>query len=80
MHDTKTYFASADAIGYFFKESINNRDSAWELIGSLGYHITPGLAISGDISYGQNPQFDDELKGVLRLTFNTNITGKGGTK
>jgi len=80
MHDTKGYFAALDAIGYFFKKSINDKASAWELTGSLGYHITPALALSGDISYGQNPQFDDDLKGLLRLTYNMNFTGKGGTK
>ena len=80
MRDTKTYFAALDGVGYFFKKNVNNKDSAWETIASLGYHLTPGLALSGDISYGQNPQFNDEVKGLLRLTFNTNITEKGGKK
>ena len=80
MHDTKGYFAALDAIGYFFKKNINDRSSAWELTGSLGYHITPALALSGDLSYGQNPQFDDDLKGLLRLTYNMNYTAKGGPK
>jgi hypothetical protein len=78
MHETKGYFASADAIGYFFKERINNKKSAWEVIGSLGYHITPALALSGDLSYGKNPQFIDDLKGLVRLTYN--YTAKGGAK
>lgn len=80
MHDTKGYFAALDAIGYFFRKNINDRSSAWELIGSLGYHITPALALSGDISYGQNPQFDDDLKGLIRLTYDMNYIGKGATK
>lgn len=80
MRDSKTYFAAVDAIGYFFKQNINGKSSAWEFITSLGYHLTPDLVLSGDISYGQNPQFNDEVKGLLRLTFNTNIAGKGGTK
>lgn len=79
MRDSKSYFASADLIGYFFKEKVANRSSAWEALGSLGYHLTPALALSGDLSYGRNPQYDDELRGLIRLTYNT-TTGKGGTK
>ncbi len=80
MHDTKSYFAAVDAIGYFFKERINNVSNAWEVVTSLGYHLTPDLALSGDISYGKNPQFTDDLKGLVRLTYNMNYTGKGDKK
>ena len=80
MHDTKGYFSALDAIGYFFKQDINGRPSALELIGSLGYHITPAIALSGDISYGKNPQFVDELKGLIRLTCNMTYPGIGGKK
>jgi hypothetical protein len=79
MHDTKSYFASVDLIDYIFKKPVENRDSAWEALGSLGYHLTPDLAISGDLSYGQNPQYNDEVKGLIRLTYNM-ISGKGATK
>ena len=79
MRDTKSYFASLDVIDYIFKQPVENKDSAWEGSGSLGYHLTPALAISGDLSYGQNPQYNDEVKGLIRLTYNMN-TGKGATK
>ena len=75
LHDTKRYFASLDAIGYFLKSK-----SAWEGTASLGYHLTPSLALSGDISYGRNPEFSDESKGLLRLTYNTTFDSKGGEK
>ncbi len=80
MRDTKTFFGALDAIGYIFKEKINNEKSAWETIGSVGYHITPALALSGDLSYGQNPQYNDDLKGLVRLTYNMNYSGKGDAK
>jgi hypothetical protein len=79
MHDTKSYFASLDVIGFFFKKPVENRDNAWETQGSLGYHLTPALALSGDLSYGQNPQYNDEFKGLIRLTYNMTC-GKGATK
>jgi hypothetical protein len=79
MRDSKTYFASLDVIDYIFKEPVENKNSAWEGSGSLGYHLTPAFAISGDLSYGQNPQYNDEVKGLIRLTYNM-TTGKGETK
>jgi hypothetical protein len=80
MHDTKSYFAAVDAIGYIFNKDIYNEGSAWETMLSLGYHITPNLALSGDISYGRNPQFTEELKGLVRLTYNMTLDCKGGKK
>jgi hypothetical protein len=80
MHDTKGYFAAIEGIGYFFKEKINNEKNAIEGSLSLGYHLTPALALSGDISYGQNPDFKDETKGLVRLTYNMTFDSIGGKK
>lgn len=80
MHDTKTYFAALDAIDYIFNDKIFNENSAWEAIASLGYHITPALALSGDLSHGRNPQFIEETRGLVRLTYNMTYSGKGGRK
>lgn len=80
MHDTKTYFAALDALGYLFKEKIYGEKTAWEGTVSLGYHLTPYLTLSGDISHGRNPEFIAETKGLLRLTCNMTFDGKGGKK
>jgi hypothetical protein len=83
MHDTKTYFAAVDVIDYIFKDKVYNTTDVWEAMVSLGYHITPRLAVSGDVSYGKNPQYDEEIKGLIRLTYNGNYTfsdSKGGMK
>jgi hypothetical protein len=80
MHDTKTYFAAVDAIDYIFKERVNNEKSAWEAMASLGYHLTPELAVSGDFSYGRNPDFIEDIKGLVRLTYNMTFDSKGGKK
>jgi hypothetical protein len=80
LHDTKTYFAALDAIDYIFKEKVFNEKQAWEAMTSLGYHITPGLAVSGDFSYGRNPEFTEEIKGLVRLTYNMTFDSKGGKK
>ncbi|MDA8414862.1 MAG: hypothetical protein M0023_13865 [Desulfobacteraceae bacterium] len=80
LHDTRTYFAAVDVIDYLFKEKVYNEKSAWEATLSLGYHITPDLAASGDFSYGRNPQFTEEIKGLVRLNYNMAFDSKGGMK
>ncbi|MBK5275267.1 MAG: hypothetical protein JJE30_09485 [Desulfuromonadales bacterium] len=80
MHDTKTYFASVDVLDFIFNDKINNEKNAWEAQASLGYHFTPALAVSGDFSYGRNPEFTEEIKGLVRLTYNMTFDSKGGKK
>ncbi len=77
LYDTKTYVASFDVIDYIFKSKINNEKSAWEASASLGYHIMPDLTASADASYGRNPDYKDDLKGLLRLTYNPTFKSKG---
>lgn len=80
MHDTKTYFSAIDLLGYFFKDEIYDEKQAVEATVSLGYHITPTLALSGDLSYGKNPEFTNETRGLIRLTYNPVFAGKGDKK
>ena len=80
MRDTKSYFAAVDLLGDFFKDKVYNENSAWEATASLGYHFTPALALSGDASYGRNPQFTEEAKALLRLTYTMTYAGIGGKK
>jgi len=80
LHDTKNHFAAVDVIGQFFDEKIHNEDSAYEASLSLGFHLTPALALSGDISYGKNPDYQDETKGLVRLTYNSTLDTTGGKK
>lgn len=80
LHDTKSYFTAVNLLGYFFKDKIYKESSALEGTFSLGYHITPSLAISGDISQGKNPDFLNETKGVIRLSYNPFFSAKGDKK
>ncbi|MDA8429155.1 MAG: hypothetical protein M0T70_07850 [Geobacteraceae bacterium] len=80
MHDTKNYFAAVDLLDYLFQEKVNNEQNAWEAMASLGYHLTPQLAVSGDFSYGRNPEYIRDIKGLVRLTYNMTFDSKGGKK
>lgn len=80
LKDTNSYFAAVDLLGQFFKDKIYNENSAIEGTLSVGYHINPVLALSGDISYGRNPEFTKEAKALVRLTYNPFFGGKGDKK
>lgn len=80
MQDTKSFFYAVDVIDYIFRKKVFNESSAWEAVASLGYHITPALALSGDLSYGRNPEFTEDLRGLVRLTYNMTFDLKGGKK
>lgn len=80
MYTPASFIASLDAIGDLYDHNIYGRKNAYEVIASLGYKITPSLVISGDVSYGDNPQFKDDVRGVLRLAFNFAGNEKGPNK
>lgn len=80
MRDSKSYFAAIDLLGDFFVDKIYNESSSLEATASLGYHFTPALALSGDLSYGRNPQFTEEVRALFRLTYNMSYIGIGGKK
>lgn len=80
LYDNARYIASLDSIVQFYKDAIFNKNKAFEVIASLGYRILPELALSGEISYGQNPRFNDEVRGVVRLNYNYSYASKGAKK
>lgn len=80
LYDSGKYLASLDGIADFYDEDIYNRKYAYEVVASLGYHITPALTVSGDISYGRNPESDDDLRGVVKLSYDFTFASKGAQK
>jgi hypothetical protein len=80
MYDSGKYIASIDGIADFYDEKIYDERTAYEVIASIGYRITPSLALSGDLSYGQNPYNSDDLRGVVRLSYDFTFASKGVKK
>lgn len=77
LYDTGRHVTSIDAIAQFYRNGIFNRKEAFELVASSGYRILQDLLLSGEIGYSQNPQYSDDIRGVLKLTYNYAYTGKG---
>lgn len=80
LYDVSRFRGSLDAIVHRYDDGIYSEKTAYELIGSLGYRILPALMLSGDLSYGENPRLDSELRGVIRLVWNYISAAKGGSK
>lgn len=87
FHETRAYFiytaarysASIDGIINLYDEPINGKKNGFEIQSSAGYRLKPELNLSCDLSYGQNPAYNSEVKALARLTYNFN-SSKGATK
>ncbi len=80
LYDPGSYYASLDAIAQRYDDPLPYRDTskiAYEMIASGGYRLKPWLLLSGDLSAGANPQYGDQVKGLLRLTFAYTTTTGG---
>ena len=80
LYDSGRYVTSIDAIAQFYKNSIFNRKEAYELIASGGYRILQDLLLSGELGYSRNPQYNDDVRGVLKLTYNYAYKSKGAKR
>ena len=73
----KKFQGSIDGIVQIYDHAFSGKHHGYEAIASAGYRIIPDLVVSGDLSYGENPRLTSELRGVLKLTYNLNYSGKG---
>lgn len=77
LYNAGRYFASADFITHLYDNTIYSKDTAYEVSASAGYRFMPNLALSGDLSYGENPRLTSEVRGVVKLTYNFTSESKG---
>ncbi|MDP1830483.1 MAG: hypothetical protein Q8K67_00350 [Geothrix sp.] len=84
LHDGGRYYLSLDAVGYIFDDRnnpmLNGEPKTYLGVASLGFRPTKGLMVSGDVSYGMNPLYKKEVRGLLRLDFRFGAGTKGGGK
>ncbi|MDD5286652.1 MAG: hypothetical protein PHD54_12405, partial [Desulfuromonadaceae bacterium] len=61
---------------------MNNVNNAMTVVASSSYQMTNNLKIGADIEYSKNPDFNNEVKGLVKLTykFDTKLSGEGRTK
>jgi len=69
-----------DALDVVYDERINGVKDAYALVLALGYNVNDRLRLSADGEYGENPLFDEEVKGMLKILwrFSADFGKKGG--
>ena len=69
-------------LNYDSAKSMNNVKNALTVVAASSYEMCQSLKIGGNIEYSKNPFFDDELKGLVKLTylFDTKHAAEGGAK
>lgn len=83
MHEKGKMSLSLDGIVYTFDDkknpNLNGKSSMFEVVGSLGYQATTNVKVSGDLSFGANPEVKKEVRGLLRAEYRFG-GAKGGKK
>ena len=76
LYGISRYTASLDLIGDIYDDKVYDKKVAYEIAASAGYQILPMVRLSGDVSYADNPWYDGEFKGLVRITVNyTTVKG-----
>jgi len=72
MYNVGKYSANLDMIANFYDQKIYDKKKAYEITGGCGYLVAPSLKVSGEASYADNPAYDSDVRGIIRLTYSFN--------
>lgn len=70
---------AVDALTHQYKQAINGKDSQIQVVGTAGYQLLASLQISGNVTYTQSPQFEEDWAGLIRINLDLG-TSTGGKK
>jgi hypothetical protein len=70
---------SLDALAQKYKKAIDGKKNAYQVVASAGYQVASYLALSGDLTYTQSANFQQDYAGLLRATLELG-TATGGKK
>ncbi|MDD2541805.1 MAG: hypothetical protein PHH28_12295 [Desulfuromonadaceae bacterium] len=70
-----------DFINLEYNKRINGVKNSYAVTGAAGYQFNKTLLLGASMEYSRNPEFDSELRGLLKITyaFDTRL-GEGGRK
>jgi len=72
---------SADFTNVGYDAQINGVKNSFAITGSAGYKFNEKLKIGADLEYSQSPDFDNEVRGLLKVTYAFDTRrGEGGDK
>lgn len=62
-----------------FKQEIDGKKNAYQVVATAGYQILAALQVSGNLTYTQSPNFENDYAGLVRLSYGL-ATSTGGKK
>jgi hypothetical protein len=68
-----------DGIVQNYKQEINGKKNAYQVVATAGYQILAALQLSGNLTYTQSPNFEKDYAGLVRISYDLG-TSTGGTK
>ncbi len=63
-----------------YKQEINGKKNAYQVVATAGYQVLAALQVSGNLTYTQSPNFENDYAGLVRLTLPDLATSTGGKK
>lgn len=75
MYSSGIFFASLDLIGHKYDHAMYGKDTAFEATLAAGCHVTPDVALSGDVTYGESPLVKSETRGMFKMNYNYETKG-----
>lgn len=68
-----------DALTQRYKEEINGKKNQYQVVGTVGYQVLAALQLSGNVTYTQSPNFEEDWAGLIRVTYDIAMS-TGGKK
>lgn len=71
---------AADIHNVWYDKAINGIRSSYVIGGSAGYEFNQKVRLGAEMEYGRSPDFDNEVRGMLKLTYRFDTKIGGGAK
>ena len=68
-----------DALTQRYKEEINGKKDQYQVVATAGYQLLASLQLSGNLTYTQSPNFQEDWAGLIRVNYDF-ATSTGGKK
>jgi hypothetical protein len=75
-------FHKLDITADFIDQRFDSLKNTFSITGAAAYEITEQIRLAADVDYGRTTEFDNEVKGLVKLTyaFDTKHGSEGGAK
>ena len=68
-----------DALTHQYKKEINGKKNQYQVVATAGYQLLAALQLSGNLTYTQSPNFQEDWAGLIRVTYDFAMS-TGGKK